>query len=125
MSVMLLIGALLVTQLRSSGEAVPIRQALDTFPTLVGDWRGQEGAVFESEVLNLLKVKDYLLRRYANRDGRSVWLYIAYWDTQRKGAQIHSPKNCLPSSGWEPLEASEMTIGIPGRSQRISVNRYL
>ena len=27
------------------------------------------------------------------------WLYVDYWETQRKGAQPHSPKNCLPGAG--------------------------
>ncbi|HEV8586866.1 MAG TPA: EpsI family protein [Methylomirabilota bacterium] len=125
MSAGLLLGALLVLQLGSAGEAVPIRKELDRFPALVGAWRGQEASVLDAEVLNILRVKDYVLRRYADANGRSVWLYVGYWDTQRKGAQIHSPKNCLPGSGWEPLEASELTVPLAGGRPAITVNRYL
>ena len=103
LSAMLLLGALLFLQLRSTGEAVPVRHSLDTFPVKVGNWQGREATIFEVEILNILKVKDYLMRRYVDPTGRSLWLYIGYWDTQRKGAQIHSPKNCLPGGGWEPL----------------------
>jgi EpsI family protein len=108
---------------RSSGEAVPLRKALDTFPVALGGWQGQEATIFEVEIVNLLKVKDYLMRRYSDASGRSVWLYVAYWDSQRRGAQIHSPKNCLPGSGWEPLDAAVITI--PVASGEIAVNRYL
>jgi EpsI family protein len=73
----------------------------------------------------MLKMSDYLLRRYVGRDGRSVWLYIGFWQSQRKGGDIHSPRNCLPGGGWEPVEASQMTIQIPGLAAPISVNRYL
>jgi EpsI family protein len=125
LSAMLLLGALLFLQLRSTGEAVPVRHSLDTFPVKVGNWQGREATIFEVEILNILKVKDYLMRRYVDPTGRSLWLYIGYWDTQRKGAQIHSPKNCLPGGGWEPLEASQITILLPPPYAPITVNRYL
>ena len=63
--------------------------------------------------MNLLKVNDYVMRRYADREGRNLWLYIGYWSTQRKGAQIHSPRNCLPGGGWEPIEASASWFPCP------------
>ena len=125
MSAGLLVVALLVTQFRSSGEAVPIRKSLDAFPTELGGFKGQEATVFDVETLDLLKVKDYLVRRYVGPDRQSLWLYVGYWDTQRKGAQIHSPKNCLPGAGWEPLEASRLTVPLPARRSQIVVNRYL
>jgi len=53
-----------------------------------------------------------------------VWLFIGYWDRQRTGAQPHSPKNCLPGSGWDPLEASRITIPLQNLAP-ITVNRYL
>lgn len=102
-----------------------MRQPLDTFPTTIGDWRGREATLFEGEILNILKVKDYLMRRYVDPAGHSLWLYIGYWDTQRKGAQPHSPKNCLPGGGWEPLEATRVSIPVAGPPGAIEVNRYL
>ena len=125
LSLSLLIGALLVLQLRTSGEAVPIRKSLDSFPTAVGSWQAREGALLELDTLNVLKAKDYLMRRDQDPSGKSLWLFIAYWDSQRKGAQPHSPKNCLPGGGWEPLEASRMTIPLPRPMGSITVNRYL
>jgi EpsI family protein len=125
LSVALLVGALLVMQLRSSGEAVPIRKSLNEFPMQVGGWQGLESTTFDAETLNILKAKDYVVRRYADQSGRSLWLYIGYWDTQRKGAQVHSPRNCLPGAGWEPLEASRLTIALPAPYGSITVNRYL
>ena len=125
LSVALLAGALLAMQLRSSGEAVPIRRPLDAFPEQIGRWQGREGTIFDDDTLNVLKVKDYLVRRYADPLGRNLWLYIGYWDTQRKGAQMHSPRNCLPGAGWEPLEASTVSIPLPAPYGTIRLNRYL
>jgi EpsI family protein len=124
-STLLLIGALLALQLRSSGEAVPIRKPLDSFPSAVGEWQGREGELLDLRVLDNLKPKDYLMRRDQDPAGRSVWLFIGYWESQRTGAQPHSPKNCLPGHGWEPLEASRVTIPLSPPFAPIRVNRYL
>jgi EpsI family protein len=124
-SLAILSGALLVMQLRSSGEAVPIRRPLDSFPATVGEWKGQGGTIFSRDILDSLKLTDYVMRGYVDAAGRGLNLYIAYWDTQRKGAVIHSPKNCLPGAGWEPVESSLLTIPLPPPHPPIIVNRYL
>ena len=121
----LLLAALVFLHIRSTGEVVPVRRPLDAFPTTLGAWQGREATIFEVEILNILRVKDYVMRRYVDPAGRSLWLYIGYWDTQRKGAQMHSPKNCLPGGGWEPLEALKMTIPLPPPYASITVNRFL
>jgi len=121
----LLLGALLVLQFRSTGEAVPIRKSFDTFPSRIATWQARESSNLDLEIVNLLKVNDYVMRRYADRDGRTLWLYIGYWSSQRKGAQIHSPRNCLPGGGWEPIEASRLIVPLPGVHTPIEVNRYL
>jgi len=124
LSCLLLLGALLVLQFRSAGEAVPIRKPFETFPETVGVWRGQEERLFNADILNTLRADDYLMRRYSDPGGRSLWLYVGYWATQRKGAQIHSPRNCLPAGGWEPIEAGRATIPLQGHGP-VTVNRYL
>jgi EpsI family protein len=123
-SVLGLSATLLFLLSRSQGEAVMLRNGLDQFPPAIGAWQGQEVTLLEVEVLNILKVDDYLMRRYADATGRSLWLYIGYWQSQRKGAQMHSPKNCLPGSGWEPLEASIITIPV-GTGRTLAVNHFV
>jgi len=119
-----LVAALLLVHARSQGHATPLRRVLDDFPTQIAAWKGQEATRLDIETLNILKVSDYVMRRYVDEAGRGVWVYLGYWESQRRGAQMHSPKNCLPGSGWEPLEASVVTIPVDdGRS--IQVNRFL
>ncbi|HJY81103.1 MAG TPA: EpsI family protein [Candidatus Binatia bacterium] len=125
LSCTLFMGALLFLQLRSHGEAVPVRQPLDAFPARLNDWQGEETTVLEEEILSILKLKDYVMRRYVDSSGRSLWLYIGYWDTQRKGAQIHSPKHCLPGGGWESVDARQVSIPLAKLPGAIMVNRYL
>jgi EpsI family protein len=124
-SVILLLGALLVLQFRSVGEGVPIRKDFDTFPAAFGGWTGQDDVQFTPDILNMLRMSDYLMRRYVDRSGRTTWLYMAYWQSQRRGSDIHSPRNCLPGGGWEPVEASRLSIAVPGAAAPITVNRYL
>jgi EpsI family protein len=110
-----LIATLLFVHLRSYGEAVMLRQSLEEFPSVVGSWRGQEVTLLESEAVNALKVSDYLMRRYVDTAGYSAWVYIGYWRSQgRDGGQPHSPRNCLPGSGWNPLEASIVNLTVKG-----------
>jgi EpsI family protein len=49
---------------------------------------------------------------------------VASFRTQRNGKTPHSPKNCLPGSGWVPLSSGEIAIDV-GRAAPITVNRYL
>jgi EpsI family protein len=125
-SCLLLLGAVFTIHLRSSGEAAQSRKPFSSFPATVGTWKGQDETILEPDTVNMLKLSDYLMRRYVGDDGGSVWLYIGYWQSQRRGAgDIHSPKNCLPGGGWEPIEASRLSIPVAGHARPISVNRYL
>ena len=124
-SLAIFLGALLVLQLRSAGEAVPIRKALDSFPARLGDWQERGGTILGADILNELTLTDYVMRDYVDGTGRDLNLYIGYWDTQRKGAAIHTPKNCLPGAGWEPIEASLVTIPLRPPHPPIIVNRYV
>ena len=91
----------------------------------IGEWRGIQEPPFDPDVLRVLGVSDYLTRAYFRPDKAGVGLYIGYWESQREGDTIHSPLNCLPGSGWEPV--SKTTIEVPNGigDERIAVNRYI
>jgi EpsI family protein len=98
------------------GATVPARiagfQATDL--TLTDDERRAAG------------VTDYLVRSYgggAPADSAAFSVYVGYYDRQTQGRTIHSPKNCLPGSGWEAL-ASE-AVRIQTTAGAVVVNRYL
>ncbi len=106
-------------------EAVPIRASFALFPMQIGEWRGIQEPPFDSTVLAVLGVDDYLTRAYFDPGKAGVGLYIGYWESQRQGDTIHSPLNCLPGSGWQPV--SKTTIEVPNGigDDRIAVNRYV
>lgn len=114
----------------SQFEPTPIREPLAFFPMTLGEWRGVQEPPFPNNVLNVLGVDDYLTRAYYLSPQSGVGLYIGYYRTQRQGSTIHSPLNCLPGAGWEPV--SKATVQIPVTSgpasiaaARIPVNRYV
>jgi EpsI family protein len=50
---------------------------------------------------------------------------VAFFKTQRTGKTPHSPKNCLPGSGWEREREDYLDVAIPGMAEPIQVNRYI
>ena len=80
----------------------------------------------EKEVLEVLRADDTLNRVYLDTSApRVATLYIAYFKTQRYGQAPHSPKNCLPGSGWEPVDVGTSTLTVPGWNIPIEINRYV
>lgn len=121
----LLLGAAYIAT-ASKTEPVPPRTSLGGFPFVIGPWRGQKAPDFDSSVMRVLGVDDYVNRVYADNGGAALGLYIGYYESQRQGDTIHSPMNCLPGSGWEPVSRTYVDIPIStGAAGTISVNRYL
>jgi EpsI family protein len=106
-------------------ETVPPVPPLARFPEMLGAWRMQKDISVEKEVLDLLRADDTLNRVYVSPSRGYSYLWIAYFKTQRYGQSPHSPKNCLPGSGWEPVEDSRITIRVPDWDKPITINRYV
>lgn len=76
-----------------------------------------DGYTFEAQEVDTISQRvagmDHYIARVYNRDTTPVWtLYVGYYKYQEQGHTIHSPRNCLPGAGWEPVESS--TLKIPG-----------
>jgi len=101
----------------SKTEPVPIRRTLEDLPMTLGEWQGQAAAPMNPQVLAILGVDDYVERYYFLPDGSMVGLYIGYYQSQRQGDTIHSPLNCLPGAGWNPVKKERVVIPVeaPGR----------
>jgi EpsI family protein len=108
----LLIGAGIYLGTRARAEEVPPRDPLAQLPMRVDDWTGRREADLTPEVLAILGVDDYIIRTYARPGQPPVGLYIGYHDSQRQGDTIHSPLNCLPGAGWQPIEQRRETIPV-------------
>lgn len=121
----LMIMTLVCLNYISSGESICPNKPFSTFPKQIGDWLGEDG-YFDREVYDLLGVDDSIIRSYNTSDGHRVELYVGFYQSQREGDLIHSPRNCMPGAGWyfAGEEKLSMNIGASGE-QSISVNNIL
>jgi EpsI family protein len=115
--------ALLYSSIRT--EYIPTSRPLSELPRQIGPWSmAQEGYV-DKETMDVLKADDTVSRIYASPSVRqTVSLFVASFRTQRNGKSPHSPKNCLPGSGWTQLSSDNYTIDVGARAP-IVVNRYV
>jgi EpsI family protein len=119
----LLVGAFVLLHSVSHGETVVPHQPLHDLPYNLGNWTGTEQP-FEARIIQAVGVSDYTNRVYSSEQGGSAQLYIGYYASQRTGDTIHSPKNCLPGAGWDPIQSGYAAIPIAAGRQ-IVVNEYV
>jgi EpsI family protein len=119
----ILLGAFVLMQTMSHGEAIVSRQPLHDLPYEFGPWIGEERPL-QAQVVQAVGVSDYTNRVYSESAESPVQLYVGYYSSQRTGDTIHSPKNCLPGSGWDPIRSGYATISVPS-GRNIVVNEYV
>ena len=106
----------------SSPERVPPRETLASTPITLQQWEGRDLAL-NDDVVAQLGADDFINRLYLGADAPPVALYVGYYASQRQGDAIHSPRNCLPGAGWQPVTAGRTTVDVGGRT--IPVNRFI
>ncbi len=106
-------------------EAVALREPLAGLPRTLGEWQGVEDQPFPANILRVLGVDEYISRTYTTPGAPPVSLYIGYYQSQREGDTMHSPMNCLPGSGWQPVERDRITLSSGPGTAAVSVNRLL
>jgi EpsI family protein len=125
------LSVLLVAQagayyLLPKAELAPPAPPLSGFPTTLDAWHATVDVKLEDEVLKVLRADDTMSRMYQRPDSPfAVSLFMAYFRSQKSGAAPHSPKNCLPGSGWAPLSSGTIAIDVPGQPEPVEVNRFI
>lgn len=121
-TVLLLVqAALLYSAIRP--EVIAPGRPLSQVPKTLGSWQFAQEGVIDQETLDVLKADDILNRVYT-QGSRGAYLFVAAFRSQRNGKAPHSPKNCLPGSGWTPLNSGEIVVDTGTRGP-ITVNRYV
>lgn len=93
---------------------VPTNRPFSEFPEKVQSWQMSKLNRFSDNILAVLKPTDYLFREYKDTSGKDVSLYIGYHGGGKKSGEIHSPKHCLPGSGWYEVSTGRSALSIPG-----------
>ena len=103
-------------------QVVELAAPLATLPITVVDYRGIDLPISEGEQ-RVAGMSSYSFRAFVKDSAEAFSIYVGYYDHQTQGKTIHSPKNCLPGSGWEALAQTERQVTTPNGSE--TVNRYL
>lgn len=105
---------------------VNLVRPLAAIPTSLGTWRMVREIPIDRRVLEVLKADDTVERVYTDTvTGRSITFYMAFFRSQSTGVSPHSPKNCLPGSGWVASQTGSLEFSVPGFASPVSVNRYI
>jgi EpsI family protein len=115
--------ALLYSSIRP--EFIPASRALSQAPQSFGSWTMVQEGIVDKETMDVLRADDTLNRVYRSPSSAAdASLFVAGFRTQRNGKSPHSPKNCLPGSGWTQLSSDDYPIDV-GLEAPIVVNRYV
>jgi EpsI family protein len=108
----------------AGSEQLPPLPDLQRFPSDLGDWGKTGEDHLDPVAIAQLEADRLLSWNYINRQSgvRSNW-FVAWFQTQRNGAQPHSPKVCLPGNGWIPELSDQVSIPTAGGS--FTANRYV
>jgi EpsI family protein len=121
LTVALLGGTLLVCQWTSRSRPGELAQPLTTIAQEINGWTLHGSPELEPSVLRRLVPTSYLSRAY-DKGNERLGLFIAYYAQQRAGESMHSPKHCLPGSGWEIWKHEPATLALGGR--KVDINKY-
>lgn len=104
--------------------AVPTIRPLREFPVQVTTWQMTSQSEFSADVLDVLKPTDYLYRQYNHARYGTVSLYIGYHGGGKESGGIHSPKHCLPGSGWFEVSTNRQTLDSAGTKLNLVQSVY-
>lgn len=103
-------------------ETALLREPLSVVPLSIMGQPGKDRAI-SAEEQRVAGMSDYLFREFGSDSLFAFSVYVGYYREQTQGRTIHSPRNCLPGAGWEPMEVSDRVLEIGGR--QVTVRRYL
>lgn len=117
----LLSGTLLLNARFAHRIPEPLAVPLARISPEVHGWQAVRDDQLTAGVLRQLKPTDYLQRTY-RKNGVDASVFAAFYEEQRAGESMHSPKHCLPGSGWEIWKHDQAAIPLGGEQLRI--NKY-
>lgn len=101
---------------------VPAHLSLRAFPEELSGWSGTPVPLSkkEQEILNADDFASILFTKAATES--SIFFFSAFYQHQTPEKNIHSPKNCLPGSGWAMIDTKVITVPLEngGKPERIN-----
>lgn len=104
---------------------VPILQPLRKFPPILGEWRIDSSRKSTDAEISMLGVDDYVEFNYSTSASLSLNFYAAFYESVGTGGGYHSPRNCLPGSGWGVVSSKPILIAPKGKEGGVKVSEML
>jgi EpsI family protein len=117
----LLVGTTLLSGLTARRVPEPLIVPLDRIDPQIEGWTATGDQTLPDPTLHALAPTSYLVRTY-QKDKSQLDVFIAFYAQQRAGESMHSPKHCLPGSGWEIWKHESALIPVHGK--QVQVNKY-
>jgi len=112
-------------QLNSPEASIPKRSQFTSFPFHL-DQREIYPELLSKSVKDVLRADDYFIADYKKPEAADINLYIVYYENQKDGSALHSPKACLPGGGWRITESSTVDLtrfGNTGKANRAIIEQ--
>lgn len=95
---------------------------LDTFPMRAGDWVGKKDALAPF-LIEALKPDYIFSATYTNSRGDRIQLFFDYFTGENAARGVHSPRNCMPGSGWSIVKISD--VNVDPNNSNIPASRFI
>jgi EpsI family protein len=115
-------GCLLMLSVQAQ-RTMALQAPLSALPDPLPGYTRTDLTVPEEEA-RVAGMTSYTSRVYLRDSVEAFGLYVGFYESQRQGRTVHSPKNCLPGAGWEAMSSERIMVGMPG-ADSVQVNRYL
>jgi EpsI family protein len=121
-AIMLGVGCLLLLSVQAQ-RSLALQAPLSQLPDPLPGYTHVDVEVPEDQV-QVAGMTSYVNRVFSQDSADVFGLYVGFYDSQQQGKTVHSPKNCLPGSGWEPMSHRRDTLSV-GTEEPAVVNRYV
>lgn len=111
-AIVLFTGCLLLWRAHAQLTMPPAAPLSTVMPEVKG-YRTIDQTVSELEQ-RVAGMTDYVARAYKRDASVAFTTLVSYYDRQVQGKTIHSPRNCLPGSGWQILRPGRRQIVVDG-----------
>jgi EpsI family protein len=103
-------------------RAMPLAAPIESLPRSLAGLPSRDLTV-SAEERRVAGMSSYVLRTFGRDSAATQFsIYVGYYPEQTQGRSIHSPKNCLPGAGWEPVASGPLAL-TTSRGV-VTVNRY-
>jgi EpsI family protein len=117
----LIMGCLLLWRAHSPTTMPPAAPLNSVMPEVSGLTTVQQ--VIGEQERRIAGMTDYVARVYRRDTAVVFTTLVSYYEKQVQGTTIHSPRNCLPGTGWEIIKPGRRQLVVDGSSH--VVNSYL